>query len=408
MRNIEKSIRPSRWLKYLVCFTFFLISFSLSAQNTVKNSLGEGLTFTAQDSSFSVNMGFRFQTLYQGQLNLKENSWGDRFMIRRSRLKFNGFVYDPALTFKIELGLSSRDIGGGNLPEFGNASRVILDAVAKWKINSSWTLWMGQTKLPGNRERVVSSQSMQFVDRSLLNSRFNIDRDIGVQIWHKSRLGGKSVFKQGLSISMGEGRNIIAENAGGYDYTLRLDFLPFGEFKNKGDYFGSDLEREEKPKLAIGATFDFNDGASRQRGQLGDFVRDAQGNAVITDLSTLFIDAMFKYRGFSFMGEFADKESSDEVLANLNDGEALKFVTGRAVNLQAGYLFSKNEVAIRYTAVQPDSEVFSALKREKQYTLGFSRYISGHDLKIQTDLSFTEGYQKGDALMYRFQLEVSL
>jgi hypothetical protein len=40
----------------------------------------------------------------------------------------------------------------------------------------------GQTKLPGNNQRVVSSGSLEFTDRTINNSRFNIDRDFGLLI----------------------------------------------------------------------------------------------------------------------------------------------------------------------------------------------------------------------------------
>jgi hypothetical protein len=40
--------------------------------------------------------------------------------------------------------------------------------------------WFGQTKLPGNNQRVVSSGSLEFTDRTINNSRFNIDRDFGL------------------------------------------------------------------------------------------------------------------------------------------------------------------------------------------------------------------------------------
>jgi hypothetical protein len=43
----------------------------------------------------------------------------------------------------------------------------------------NWTIGFGQTKLPGNNQRVVSSGS-EFTDRTINNSRFNIDRDFGL------------------------------------------------------------------------------------------------------------------------------------------------------------------------------------------------------------------------------------
>ena len=48
----------------------------------------------------------------------------------------------------------------------------------------NFEIWFGQGKLPGNRERVISSGNLQQVDRSLLNSLFTIDRDFGFQLRH--------------------------------------------------------------------------------------------------------------------------------------------------------------------------------------------------------------------------------
>ena len=58
----------------------------------------------------------------------------------------------------------------------------MLDAVVKYAFSKNQQIWFGQTKLPGNRERVISSMALQFVDRSNVNSKFNIDRDFGVQL----------------------------------------------------------------------------------------------------------------------------------------------------------------------------------------------------------------------------------
>ena len=99
-------------------------------------------------------------------------------LIRRSRLKFDGFAYSPKLKYKLVLGLSNRDMSGASAFT-SNSLRYILDAVLKLYFSGNFVLWAGQTKWAGNRERVVSSEDLQMVDRSLLNSRLNIDRDIG-------------------------------------------------------------------------------------------------------------------------------------------------------------------------------------------------------------------------------------
>lgn len=406
--QLQNANNLKRRVLSLSMLLLIFLSTSLSGQDTSNNKFGKGLQIVGADSSFSMKFSTRFQTLYQGELNLDNDEWSDRILVRRARLKFDGFVYNPAVTYKIELGISNRDHGGGNIDEAGNTSRIILDAVVKWQATKNWSIWFGQTKLPGNRERVVSSQKLQFVDRSLLNSRLNIDRDIGIQFRHKNKVGAQGVMKKMFSISMGEGRDIIAANTGGYDFTYRVEYLPFGEFASKGDYFGSDLKREQSPKLAFGVSYDVNKDAARQRGQLGSFVQDSNGNQFATDLSTIFVDAMFKYRGFSSMVEYGNKTASENVFATLDDGSTLKYVTGEAINLQAGYLFKNNsELALRYTSLTPDDAVFSGLREETQYTLGFSKYIVGHSLKIQSDFSYLDRTGTSNRLVYRFQVEVS-
>jgi hypothetical protein len=361
----------------------------------------------AKDSSFSLKMGFRFQTRYAGLLNLETDRWTDQMLIRRARLKFDGFAFSPKLVYKVELGLSNRDLSGGNNIQTGFTSRLILDAVLKWNVYKSWYIWAGQTKLPGNRERVISSQNLQFVDRSLVNSRYTLDRDIGIQIRHQDKVGKKGIIREIFSISMGEGRNIITPNIGGYDYTFRLEYLPMGAFQSKGDYFSADLKREETPKLAIGATYDFNDGAAKQRGQLGLYMIDSLGNQFTNDLHTVFIDAIFKYRGLSFQSEYAHKSAKDNIIAASEFGN-LRYATGTGFVFQAGYLFENNlEPGLRYTRIRSDSQEFSSIREVNAYTIGLSRYIKNHNLKVQTDVSYRDRLTGDDFLEYRLQVEMA-
>jgi phosphate-selective porin OprO and OprP len=382
----------------------FLMAHAAMAQTENKTKGGKGLQFVAADSSFSTKINMRIQALYAGEYNRDDKSYEDGILIRRSRLKMEGFAFYPNLEYKLELGLSNRD-HSGQVRQTSNTSNLILDALVRWNINDNFWFLMGQTKLPGNRERVISSQKLQFVDRSLLNGAYNIDRDAGFQLGHTFAVG-KAIFREIASVSMGEGRNITADNAGGYDYTGRVEFLPFGEFKSDGDYSGSDLSREETPKLAIGITYDYNDGATREGGQLGDFLDGKR------DLKTVFADAMFKYRGFSAMAEYANKKATQTPVVEWADGEpgsqpeaSQAFLTGTAFNLQAGYLFRNNfEVAGRYTNVDPEAVIQRA--DNTQYTLGVSKYLLGHTVKVQSDVSLLKEATDFNEMMYRFQVEI--
>jgi len=161
----------------------FLFAFAISnAQETDAPAFGKGIfNLVGKDSTWTMKIGARAQFL-------SSVSWDDgesqsNFLVRRARLKFEGFALTPKLAYKLELGLSNRDLASPTIHN-GNTSNLILDAVMKYNFAKNLEFWFGQTKLPGNRERLISSGNMQQVDRSLLNAQFNIDRDLGIQFRH--------------------------------------------------------------------------------------------------------------------------------------------------------------------------------------------------------------------------------
>lgn len=368
---------------------------SVEAQDITGNTFGEGIRIAAADSTFTLKFTARIQSRYQLELNSRTNEYTDGFQIRRARLKFDGFAYSPRLAYKIELAVANSDITSGSIPQSGKTANIMLDAVVKWNFAGKWNLWFGQTKLPGNRERVISSQALQFVDRSNLNSRFNLDRDAGVQLHYDGRK-----IKLAGAVSMGEGRNIIDDNHPGYGYTARAEFLPFGKFTDKGDYFSADLAREPSPRLSLGIAYDHNSNATRERGRLGDFMTEER------DLNTLFADAHFKYSGFSSLVEYAHRETTGTPVVHDAEGNfADAFYTGYGISAQAGYLFRNNfEIAGRYTSVVP--ELITNRTENTQYTLGLSKYFAGHSLKLQTDVSLITEAEADDLIVYRLQVEL--
>jgi len=361
--------------------------------STIKNSLTKREFFIKKgNTSFKVKYGGRIQTRFDlTRIQEPGGEWEDKLYFRRVRFKSDGHLFTPKLGYKLEI-----DIIGAQ----------ILDAYLKWNFYKNFELWAGQTKLRGNRERVISSQNLQFVDRSLLNSKFTLDRDIGVWLYHHFN-AGQGLLRQAVSVSKGEGMSIWQNNPmpidRGLDYTARFEYLPFGNFADKGDYSGADLVREPTPKLSIGITFDFNEHAVKARGQKGS-VTDNEAN-----LRSWIGDLMFKYRGFSVMTEYVDRkvydykhQSIEQYTDYVND-----FYTGTAFNAQSGYLFKRNfELAARYTQVRPqEGSVFNDLT---EYTFALSKYIVGHNIKVQTDFSLLQEQGKPVTQVYRLQFELSL
>ncbi|MEJ6662350.1 MAG: porin, partial [Bacteroidia bacterium] len=171
-------------------------------------------------------------------------------------------------------------------------------------------------------------------------------------------------------------------------------------FTNKGDYFSADLAREEKGKLAIAGSYCFNNNTSRSVGQLGNFVYelDSSGDATsvysLNNLSTLFIDAMYKYNGLSIMTEYANRSLSEK---------AKGFTSGSGYVGQVGYLFNNNiEVSGRYTSVD-----IANTSNVTEYTLGLSKYIVGHKLKVQSDIAYIDS-ESATVADYRIRFQIEL
>src|SRR5690606_33381373 len=151
-----------------------------------------------------------------------------------------------------------------------DVANIVRDAVVFYNFTDNFYISFGQSKLPGNRQRVNSSGELQFAERSLVNATFNVDRDFGIKAYYSSLIAGIPFHFKG-AISTGEGR-VANVTDDGLAYTGRAAFLPLGAFTNGGDYVEGDLEYEESPKLSIGGGYSFNDRAIRTGGQTGPYM----------------------------------------------------------------------------------------------------------------------------------------
>ncbi|WOC40953.1 porin [Polaribacter sp. HL-MS24] len=136
--------------KSLPMILCMIVSLGINAQETNAPKFGKGLfNLVGKDNTFSMNISARMQFLSTSQWDADNglSNPTSSALVRRSRLKFSGFAYSPKLTYKLELGLSNRDIGKAS-SFTNNAPKYILDAVVKWNFSGNLVLWLGQTKLP--------------------------------------------------------------------------------------------------------------------------------------------------------------------------------------------------------------------------------------------------------------------
>jgi phosphate-selective porin OprO/OprP len=396
-------------IKKLLLF-ILLISFStLSSQEVSAPKFGKGLlNMVGKDSSWTMNFALRMQFLTTTNWDENEGNYHkpeSNSLIRRSRLKFKGYAYNPNLTYNFQIGFSNKDLSGGS-NYTNNSPLLIIDAFLKWKLYKNFSIQFGQAKLPGNIERIISSSKLALVDRSLLNSRFNIGRDFGLQIDHKFNLNSKFVLKETFAISQGEGRNVTKGNLGGHQYTGSIELIPFGDFINKGDYSGDDLEREVSPKLLFGIVYNFNNNAVKTRGNQGTYMETDYG-LFEADVTTLFLNSHFKYKGLSIMAEYSNRNAHEIQARNQDNSLTGNLIqVGSAMNIQTGYLLTSNiSITGRYTKINYEETVTSN-NIFSQFTLGLSKYIVKHSLKIQTDISYEKYELSDDKIFYRLQFEI--
>ncbi|HLT52940.1 MAG TPA: porin, partial [Flavobacteriaceae bacterium] len=166
-------------MKKIVLFCLILLSVNgLWAQEDDDNNIklsalpyynyGKGLGLTSPDSIFQLNIRFRMQNRVTYINNEADEDAAFEAMIRRLRLRFDGYVGDPKIVYVIQLSFSPGDVGP--LEDDGNIN-IIRDAIVFYRPNEHWNIGFGQTKLPGNRQRVNSSGALQLTDRSINNSR---------------------------------------------------------------------------------------------------------------------------------------------------------------------------------------------------------------------------------------------
>ena len=377
-------------MKYFYTLILFAFFGTVKAQNSplsIYTKKEKGIEAVQKDSLFSLQFQFRMQNR-AGYMSTSENDFTPdsyEFRVRRLRMRFKGFVYDPRLTYHIQLSFSRGDMDwdGTQGSSVNSSPNVVRDAVINYDLTKDFKISFGQTKLPGNRQRVISSGNLQFADRSIVNATFNIDRDFGFFASYT-----KNYFQLKGAITSGEGRNSSKSNKG-LNYTGRVELLPFGKFSAGNDECEGDLAREKTPKLAVAGTYNFNHLAVRQGGTLGNDLYSP------TNITNLQFDAMFKYKGFAFYQEYLTRTASEAVTVN-DLGKTRAVYTGFGVLSQVSYNLPSNlEFAARLATINPskdvyDNSLYPALneKRLEQWQLGVSKYFYGHRVKVQGNILY--------------------
>ncbi|MEZ4373661.1 MAG: porin [Polyangiaceae bacterium] len=165
---------------------------------------GKGLSAASSDGDFSIHLGLRNQ--FRATIEKEHPEEGDApdatlgFQIRRSRLSIKGNAFDKKTKYEFQLGLASKDVSAGAA---GPTTSPLLDALVTFEQLRDLSLRVGQYKAPYLREQIMSDGKLELVDRSLLNSRFTVDRDIGLD-FYSNELFGLEQLHYNLGVFTGE------------------------------------------------------------------------------------------------------------------------------------------------------------------------------------------------------------
>jgi hypothetical protein len=291
----------------------------------------------------------------------------------------------------------------------GENINIIRDAVVFYRPSKHWNIGFGQTKLPGNRQRINSSGGLQLTDRTINNAKFTIDRDFGFQVHNINEYIDRFSYNFKTAISSGEGRNNTDKPDAGIAITGKVELFPFGAFSKDGTNFEGDIVREKKPKLMFSGAFHQNNHARRTQGQLGSDLFENR------TLKSILLDAMFKFKGWAAMSSFMSRTTSENALTfNSLDSTMFNYVfVGSGFDYQLSYNTKKNyEFIARYSTQKVGKDIIMYTPNIKQFSLGITKYIWEHSFKLQGEfnydiLNYYNGVTNNNWYL-RFQVEIGI
>lgn len=347
---------------------------------------GDGLVAQSAQGDFQLGLGARMQLRYTARPDADQ---AHQLSVRRLRLNLRGHTFGRDNTFRIQLALSPEDLGQGQAVEHA----PMLDAFVRFRQVRDLNIQVGQFKVPFSRLRIASSGDLMFVDRPLAEGQFTLDRDLGVVVRSDDFLGA-DLLSYVLGVFQGQGRNGAAAFEATPLLLGRISLRPFGQFD---EYSEPDLDREQSPKLALGAGFAHHRGAHGARGNV-----DFDPAAAERTINHATADLVFKWSGWSVHGGFywRDTLKSDGADAD-----------GTGVYAATGLVFPRHplDLAVRYSQTRPADDQSSVLE-VNEFTTAMSWYMAAHFLKLSVDYSrFWDdtGFGEGEDQI-RIQLQTQL
>ena len=349
-----------------------------------------GFKIESTDGTWSTKLNWRAQMRFTYPYRSDPRQVDDfdadpesTFELRRVRMKIGGHAYAPWLDYYFEVDLQPTR---NDNRDAARASTRLID----WRITAQpyeeFGFRVGQWKIDFNRERVDSSGRQQFVERSIVNRQFTIDRQMGAQVRGRLFKGTLADLRYYAGAFTGQGRAVQNDD----DKLMYAGRLQWNFLGRDLKLRQTDVEFTEKPtgSISFGAatnTSRFTRWSSSGGGNLDGFGATENGQFEVEQYQ---LGSAFKYRGFSWQQEYHWKKIRDRVNNESFDMEG--------AYAQAGYFFhylipaipKQLELAVRYAFVDEPNETNTQVENEREeFTIGANWFIAGHNNKITVDYS---------------------
>ena len=383
-----------------IFITTFITAQELS-QNKSDFDFGNGvsLSFEDGDYNFNINGYIKPTYVYNETTSIVGggtiNEINRQFKSKNSVLEISGNAKKEKVSFSIRMDYS--------------LSNPLLEAWVGYHPSKNVNVYFGQkNSFLNNREMIFNEDILQFTDRSLLSQNHTNSYGQEFGLFIETTFGEKFILSPKFAVTSGDGRNSFGEDSrdsdlGGVKFGARLDLYPFGNF-SKGNEGSVDLVGEQKLIMELGFAYSKNIGTSHRTGNgHGDIMfYDADGNNNLPDYEKIFVDLLLKYKGFSFLAEYADAAASGLNQTYIDASNLLTpqqiseyLVLGSSYNFQLGYIF-QNDIGIdfRYEFSTPEftNEINNPyentiLQDFENMSFGISKYFDDNNLKIQVGFS---------------------
>jgi phosphate-selective porin OprO/OprP len=285
------------------------------------------------------------------------------FRVRRARIKVGGHGFVPWLKYYLE---------------YDWVSNTLLDYrvdIAKFK----WgTLRVGQWKIDYNRERVDSSGTQQFVERSIVNSAFTLDRQIGARLGGHLFEGTYAYLVYNIGIFTGTGINNARNDDKKMLYMGRIQWNFLGR---DVPFTQSDPEYTPLPIGSIAFA-----GAHNRTDRI--VFPGTRGGTVVDgqfEVDQGVQEFAFKWNGLSIQEEFHFKEVTNTTTQTRTTSFGAYAQVGYFPHAVIDMVPKELEFAYRYAFVDPNDALRSDVLRE--HTVAANWFFAMHRNKVTLDYS---------------------